>query len=484
MRRRLPLAAAAVMLAGSCVTGGALLPTASADPCGAVHQYGHWSAVHLPTYPMPLDSGSDEAWYGATLYGSLLSNTGSGPWVQTTGYAADANNGKRRFATNGRAILRSTDGGCTWSLVFSIDPVNGPANTAQALLAGADYRVVSMAAASTSAGASTTIYAVIEDKEFESDAVSGWASPLPLYVLSSTDSGSSWQLNLPGINVSANVTPGGGGAGVTFGALAVSPQAPATAYLTMHFVSHSADGGSDLVYRTTDAGNSWDAPAVTGPTVPAGSLFNGAAVDPTDKNSVWVGACPGGTVSSGGNAQVAHSSDGGRTWQTALSAADPAGAKPAAGTPVSVIHRPGKPASVASWCAAGPAFLSTDGGKKFQKLTPPASPFSCPTAPQDSANKTPQFLGVVLRQSPGDLIAATQVFPCDGSFYNVPAFWRMSLDSRRWQQINGLGLYGRNQLPLIDGLRLGPLNGVSGIAQPFNGFGGTPKSLLIEYSGG
>ena len=81
-------------------------------------------------------------------------------------------------------------------------------------------------------------------------------------------------------------------------------------------------------------------------------------------------------------------------------------------------------------------------------------------------------------------MAATNVYPCNGGLYNTPQFWRLSLTSPRWQQISGLGLYGRNILPEVDGLRLGPLDGVSGIAQPYEGFGGIPKSLLIEYSGG
>src|SRR4051812_48540105 len=101
--RRACAAALGVVVVGVAVP--ALLPASSASdalpPCsrpGGITRAGDWIAAKGPKFVERLGGGGQ----------------------QISTYAVDPNNPQRVFVTNGTSVVKSLDGGCTWTEIFAI----------------------------------------------------------------------------------------------------------------------------------------------------------------------------------------------------------------------------------------------------------------------------------------------------------------------------------------------------------------------------
>jgi hypothetical protein len=203
--------------------------------------------------------------------------------------ATDPATSARMFATNGKSIVGSTDGGCSWTKKWSLDVANAstsaPGETAQL---DTSYRISSIRVGS--AAGQSVVYAVLAP---------GTNAAVPVLVASSTNSGGTWTVNV--------VAPGGN-AGIPTSStyspqvvLAVSPTSGATAYLATDYANGLAWPASRAkgMYVTTDAGATWTSVAAAG--IPNGwfedASFSGdnpgagvdaeLAVDPSNPHTVW-----------------------------------------------------------------------------------------------------------------------------------------------------------------------------------------------------
>jgi hypothetical protein len=224
----------------------------------------------------------------------------------------------------GGGILKSTDGGTTWtflanslfqSAVFGalvVDPAN--ANTLYAAEndggpAGGVYRSTDGGQTWQNLTASTVVGAA-------SDLALDPTNPLVLYagfwatadggagngVYKSSDGGATWARL-------GNGVPAGPSAG--FIRLALAPSAPQTVYATVFNSANTAPSR----YRTIDGGATWS--SLTGlPGAEEGRTWHVMlAVDPTDANTVWAN----------GDHSVYRSTDRGATWAGPLFGEDPVG---------------------------------------------------------------------------------------------------------------------------------------------------------------
>lgn len=231
MIRRLPLLAAL------------LLALAAAGPAGA--QLDRWTGggpAAAVLFTLEVDPTDASVLYGASGYHVYSSTDGGSTWMRTSGLPAgycctaflevDPGAPGTVYAAGsdafGGALLRSRDGGQSWQQLGQRD--------VSVLVAVPGSRTVLLAATYGEAGG----------------------------LVRSTDGGSSW-------------APAAGGLGEDATSvywLGVAPSAPGTVY---------ALAGSRL-YRTTDAGLTWEARATFG----EGTYFGARSVDPADADTVYL----------------------------------------------------------------------------------------------------------------------------------------------------------------------------------------------------
>jgi hypothetical protein len=144
-----------------------------------------------------------------------------------TGYAVDTRLPDRVFATNGVAVARSLDGGCTWAETFAIPATPAPDRPYVA----ATTKVISLQLSEQG-----SVYLLLDD-------------PVHPRVVFSGDAGATWQSidNGIGPNAQQSMPP----------KLALSPT-EGTVFVLTH-PAPAVDGGPkvDVVYGTADNGSTW-----------------------------------------------------------------------------------------------------------------------------------------------------------------------------------------------------------------------------------
>jgi len=212
----------------------------------------------------------------APAVGAVSCGTKSGAWTtleaprfrdgppRITDLAVEARAPARMYATNGVAIVRSTDGGCSWQDSYRVGEESASA------LTPANARITSVVAAESRG----RVLAVVVE------TVANQTRP---HVVVSSDAGRSWEAG-------TGLPPLGSPE-----ALVVAPSSPDTAYLAVDL----SGGTLDTLYRSTDGGRTWQLRSE--PHV--GGEFEGLEVDPLRPNEIWAWG------------QGLHrSTDGGRTW--------------------------------------------------------------------------------------------------------------------------------------------------------------------------
>lgn len=253
---------------------------------------------------------------------------GTGP---IAAYTVDPANGDRLLATNGASVMETTNGGCSWKQVFAVG-----------LLPSLEIPVSSVNATveliAIPQGNSNLTYLVVEEK----------AGPISRpHVIVSRDRGKTWAASDDGL-------PPLSGQAV---AIETTPSAPDAAYLLVRQVAT----GTDSVYATTDAGETWEERS-TGETASAGM-----AVDPLDPENVWFYGPIG----------LQHSKDGGRSRALENRLAPP--------IPFFDVHHvPGKAARLMAYQGETQDFMrSDDGGSTwYPEGTPMGAALSLTHAPK------------------------------------------------------------------------------------------------------
>lgn len=247
-----------------------------------------------------------------------------------TAYAVDPVNPDRLLATNGAAVMETTDGGCSWEEAFAVG-----------LLPSLDVPVSSVNATveliAIPQGNSKLTYLVVEEK----------AGPVSRpHVILTRDGGKTWQASDDGL-------PPLTGQAV---AIEAAPSAPNVAYLIVREVAT----GTDALYATTDAGATWSERSR------GEAASSGVSIDPLDPESLWF------TTGAG----LFHSSDGGRTRALENRLAPP--------IPFFDIHHvPGKKARLMAYQGETQDFMrSDDGGATwYPEGTPQGTALSLVHAP-------------------------------------------------------------------------------------------------------
>lgn len=268
----------ALLAAGLLLVPLAGTPGQAAPPCPGREVSGPWTTVRVPSFP----SGD----------------------VDANLHAVSASRPDLLYVSNGRAVLRSLDGGCRWSSVLSL-----PASPTQAQPFTARARIVAMAVPEAAAGA-THLHLLVSDTPQEGvpNALGSLgAGVAATRTLSSYDTGSSWSTSAP-------LTPLEGTRGrrcssLSSCVLTAAPSDPSVLYVGL------GPGGVFLpavLLRSGNAGRSWEPrrmPLDPVAPLPGGVATGGAPdvveVDPLVPDTVW--------AKSGLNT-FARSVDGGRSW--------------------------------------------------------------------------------------------------------------------------------------------------------------------------
>lgn len=247
-----------------------------------------------------------------------------------TAYAVDPLNPARLLATNGAAVMETTDGGCSWDQVFAVGLLPSLEIPVSSLNATVQHVAIPQ-------GNSDLTYLVVEEN----------AGPVSRpHVIVSRDRGKTWRASDEGLPLLSGQT-------VT---IETAPSDPATAYL----VVRETGSGTDQVYATTDSGATWTERS-TGE-----GLSVGMAIDPLDAENVWFYGATG----------LFHSTDGGRTRALENRLAPP--------IPFFDVHHvPGRPARMMAYQGETQDFMrSDDGGTTwYPEGTPQGAAISLVHAP-------------------------------------------------------------------------------------------------------
>ncbi len=257
-------------------------PALSAPNCGT--SSGNWTVIPGPSFP-------------------------AGPAAMTD-LAIDERVAGRVFATNGRSVMRSTDGGCSWQHSYTVGEESAATYTP------ASARIVKIEVGPGSG----RVYAAI------AETVVNQTRP---HIVVSPNAGRSWQSG------DAGLPPLGSPE-----ALVVASSSPDTAYLALDL----GGGTIDSIWASSDGGRTWEARDQH-----LGGEFVGLEVDPLAPSELWAY----------GNG-LHHSTDGGRTFT-------PVDEFVGVTTgPVGVFHERGRPATLFVFIPSDRSLRrSVDGGENW-----------------------------------------------------------------------------------------------------------------------
>lgn len=211
-----------------------VLPNAlaiAAAGCGRVTQSGYWFTYDVPDF------------------------ASKGP---ITGYAIDAIQPETMYATDGKDVLRTSDGGCTWKKVFSVT-----GTTPLQYGFRGDAATIDSIHVPRSAAARGQVLLLVAEQ------AGGVTRP---HVVRSTDSGKTWATG------DAGLPP----AGIPE-SLVMSPSNPVIGYLG---VDVGGGGELDLLFATTDGGTTWTLKSDLART-PANRGVDDLAIDPLVPTDLW-----------------------------------------------------------------------------------------------------------------------------------------------------------------------------------------------------
>jgi hypothetical protein len=217
----------------------------------------------------------------------------------------------------GGGVLKSTDGGATWSFlgnsIFNYEGLNAivvsPASANTVYVAVADNGTPGGLWRSLDGGLSWKNVTSTSHIGAVTDVVMDPTNPSVLYasftnpnnpdtngIYKTTNGGNNWTLLNNGL-------PSGSDVGGDLIRLAIAPSAPATVYASV-FTQPTADSNFPTLYKTTNGGGAW-----TPLTVPPSQEWRPwhalLGVDPSNPQVVYVN----------GNGPLYRSADGGSTWQ-------------------------------------------------------------------------------------------------------------------------------------------------------------------------
>ena len=255
-----------------------------------------------------------------------------------TGHSFDLSSGPLMVATNGVVVMSSGNHGCDWSQSFA--------------LPDASWTIESIETLSSSSSGIDFGLVIREDSP---------AGPRPHVVIGHANGDGPFRKDPIEWSAADSGLPPTGDPDM----LATSVQRPGTLYLGIDSGSGTPAGSIDLLYASTDLGDSWSlrselvkVPGVGGTDVlglPSGGLTH-LVVDPRATDNLW-GAGPQG---------VFVSTNGGRSFdQVPEFAGAPAG-------PIAIWHGSGAKAAIIAYQPTPGGFLrSTDGGENFFAITSP-----------------------------------------------------------------------------------------------------------------
>jgi hypothetical protein len=354
-----------LVVVGLLFSGGVASPAASAKPtlCGHVRTAGPWTTVDMPQFPLQTPTR-------AKLRAPEL-----------VPFAVSGGAPGRFFASDGVNLMRSVNGGCSWSLVFSLENVDTSTFTAAGVASVAmldpTYVIASVAAPPSGAfrrAANDDVYMSLISNSYD-----GYSShdnvnptynlngvPRPVVMGSSTDGGLRWQLTalsaplkaeLPAATLltSAHEAP----------LVVTSAGDPRVAYVLLvgrngHY-EDSAYIPATRLFATRDAGRTWGLTPSLG--LPTNPPPDGLIVSATDPLALWLF----------GN-DIEASRDGGRSWRPLNMPNIYAGQGYVAG--LAVDARPGKASRIlavvrTSNASFVTAAYSTDAGRTWTDIGVP-----------------------------------------------------------------------------------------------------------------
>ena len=189
-----------------------------------------------------------------------------------TAYEVDAGSPARMLVTNGKAVMKTVDGTCTWKQVFALPPQPSPESQATA----ANSEILSMDIAE---GKRDKVYLMIQETGPQGARA---------HVSKSDDFGETWTSGDIGLPVTGAPEE-----------LETPPTAPDTAYLAI-----DVGGGSiDLMFASIDGGQSWTLRSNPAALTPSMGVM-GFEIDPLEANSLWAYGTNG----------MYHSTDGGMSF--------------------------------------------------------------------------------------------------------------------------------------------------------------------------
>ena len=283
-----------------------------------------------------------------------------GPWTtvgaprfskgpqKITAFAVDPRVPRNMFVTNGTAVMRTTNSGCTFKQVFVLP--DGPSLESQATAANSVIRSIDVSEANHD-----LVYLLI-DEDLDGSRRT--------HVTVSDTGGDSWRtadLGLPPNGAPEFLVP--------------APSAAAVAYVGIDV----GGGAVDYHFATTDMGTTWTLRSDLADTKPNAGV-TGMTADPIDETSLWAwgSSTPPNQAgqSTGREASgLLHSTDGGRTFRNV----DDFTGVPAG--PVDVFHAAGEAARIVAFIPNQAATsMSTDGGETWAQIqSPPAYPVDAAT---------------------------------------------------------------------------------------------------------
>lgn len=232
-----------------------------------------------------------------TIDGPLFGKDPSGPRDGIVAHAVDPRDPMRQFATNGRSIERTLDGGCTWAGVHFVPP---PSPSLVVNRTGVGDAILQMGVAE-SGPTPGRVWALVGPLQ---DTVGA------IRIFVSEDGGDTWEersAGLPAAHTRTDTTLVNTALGANHPAavLALAPSKADTAYLGL---SSSVEGDGPL-FATEDGGRTWTRRTLVDTNPPARNQaqITEMAVDPRAEKSVWMLGYDG--------TAVMHSADGGVSWR-------------------------------------------------------------------------------------------------------------------------------------------------------------------------
>ena len=238
-----------------------------------------------PATALAVDASSATTLYAATARGVFASTDGAANWRASTNgipgggvvtIAAHPTQAGTLFASVGTpALFRSTDFGQTWTrLTFGPNQLIGPVNAivfgSNGAIIAANYQGLLI----STDGGNTWTAGASQGVQNNQELAIAPDNPSTLYLVGSSglqrslDGGQTFTMVLPAVTATY------------FGAVAVDPRNPATVYAAAIYPAN----GNNVLYRSTDAGQTWSPVSLPYPVIPQ-SLF----ISPADSR-VFLGA--------------------------------------------------------------------------------------------------------------------------------------------------------------------------------------------------